>query len=169
MRLNGLRRASLLCAATLGPLLLAGLAACTTHVKPQPSAAVLEMRRSAADESRAGGGGCVDPRDLGAEATVIPFGFLLADLDATAMRRIGTVAAWGRCAPGVRIVLTGEADNHGTPAEQADLVARRLAAIRQALTSAGVAGEGISVAVSAKDVPGDAGSALVLLGRGRGW
>lgn len=166
MRLNGFHPASVLSAATLVPLLLVGLGACTTQVKPQPSAAVLEMRRAAAERAGPGRGGCLDPRDQGAEATVIPFGFLLADLDASALRRIRTVAAWGRCAPANRIVLTGEADNHGTAAERADLVARRLTALRQALTAAGVADERISVAASAKDVPGDA---LVLLGRGRGW
>ena len=168
MRLNGPRPA-VLCAATLVPLLLAGLGACTTQVKVQPSAAILETRRAVAERAKAGGGVCVDPRDLGAEATVVPFGFLLADLDESAMRRIQTVAAWGRCAPANRIVLTGEADNHGTPAEQADLVARRMAAIRQALTAAGVADERISVAAQAKDVPADGGAPLVLLGRGRGW
>lgn len=168
MRVNGPRSATFRCAATFVPLLLAGLGACTTQVKVQPSAAVLEVRRATADRVRPGGG-CADPRDLGTDATVIPFGFLQADLDDSAMRRIRMVSAWGRCAPANRIVLTGEADNHGTATEQADLVARRLATVRRALTDAGVADERISIAASAKDVPGDARDTLVLLGRGRGW
>lgn len=157
--------------ATLGALiLLGGLGACTTQVTPAPSAAVMEMRAQAAQRAqRAASAACVDPRTQGPEATVIPFGFLEATLDETATRRLSQAAAFAVCAQALPVILTGEADNHGTAAERQTLIDQRTAAMRRYLVGAGVAEARISVAKAMTEAPAGDNAPLVLSGRGRGW
>ena len=166
MRLKSLRPAGLAVGLILAPFLLAG---CTTPVKVQPSAAVLDMRAAAAERTRqAALAGCVDPRQGGAEATIVRFGFLDDSLDDMAARHLAPVLAYARCAR-TGIVAAGEADQHGTAEQQQALIARRIAVVVKYLVAGGVDAARISSVASATDAPAGDGAPLFLLARGRGW
>lgn len=149
-------------------VLLAGLGACTSTITPPPSAAILQARAAAAERAKHAQdpAPCVDPRATKDEdATVIRFLFMSADLDVIGARRLNQAVAFARCAPATRIVLVGEADGRATPQAQAALIAQRIAAMRQALTNAGVADARISTAATTAAAPA---GPLMLLGRNTG-
>ena len=152
----------------VGLVLLAGLGACTSTVTPPPSASILQARAAAVEQAKHARDPkpCVDPRSIKDEdATIIRFLFLSADFHVVGARTLNQAVAFARCAPATSIVLVGEADGHATPAAQATLITQRVAAMRQALTAAGIADTRITTAATRAGAPA---GPLVLLGRNLG-
>lgn len=153
----------------VGLLLLAGLGACTSTVKVQPSAAILETRAAASERIKHAHdpAACVDPRSIQEDdTTTVRFLFMTADLDVLGARALDRAAAFARCDTTATIVLVGQAEEgHGTPEGKQALIGQRIATMRQTLTAAGVPEARISTAASA---PAATTGPLVLLGRNLG-
>ncbi|HEY8004166.1 MAG TPA: OmpA family protein [Phenylobacterium sp.] len=149
--------ASLACAGVLSGCL-------TQHVKPPPSAAVLQARAAEGKKAAACTGeklDAVSPAEVG-------FGFGETTLGDVARERVAKAATWLKCNPGVEVVIQPMADNHGTAAQQQALAAGRGKAVADRLRAEGATQPVIhTLAMGAAD-PVTAPH-LLIVARGRGW
>jgi outer membrane protein OmpA-like peptidoglycan-associated protein len=152
--------AALLAAAPLA--CICALAACTTpHSQPTPSKAVAEARAH---------------KDVTPEATCpaleptasIGFPFENATIPDTAMPALEQATRMLACHPQVRAVVVGEADSHGTDAEQKKLSQSRIDAVISYLTTHGIAATRLTQQLEGKaPTPGD--QQVVIMAEGRRW
>lgn len=141
---------------------LAASACFSTRVQPQPSKAVIEARA----RGHAGQAASACP-DLASPVSVgFAFGEgALSDLDAPAL---GDLAAALACHPGMGALIVGQADGHGTPADQAKLAAARAQAVADDLKKRGVAPDRLATQAQGTAPAGDA-RRQVVLAEGRRW
>ena len=149
--------ATLLCAVALSSCL-------TPAARPQPSPAVLQARAAAGHKAAAckpGGLEAISPVDVG-------FGFDDAEVSETGQTRLAAAAAWLACNPGVEVVISPDADNHGDAAHLADLAQRRAKAVEARLRSLGATAAVIRLLPRGGADPVTAPH-LVVNAQGRGW
>jgi outer membrane protein OmpA-like peptidoglycan-associated protein len=147
----------------LGALALAlGLAGCLTPTsKPAVSRAVLDAR---AHRNVDAVSACA------ALASPVSVGFAFAE---QALNELATPALEGArqqlaCHPDAAVLVVGQADLHGTAAEQHALAQARAEAVAQDLRARGVAAGRIQVQVEGAAPAGDA-RRLIVLAEGRRW
>ncbi|WP_297693796.1 OmpA family protein [Phenylobacterium sp.] len=145
------------------PLAALALGGCVTHsVRPTPSKAILEARAHHTVAIRPNT--CPEL----ASPAAVEFGFeenALSELDTPAL---DTLTAGLACHPGVSAIVVGEADGHGTAAEQHKLAGERAQAVVADLQRRGVAAARLTSQVEGKEPAGDA-QHVVILAQGRRW
>jgi len=149
-------------AAAAASLIAFGLAGCVTHhVTPTPSRAVAEALAHRNATRTATCPALSSPQSVG-----FPFG------DATVVEQATPVlASLGQqlaCHPQVGAVIVGQADGHGSDAEQRQLAQARAEAVAQDLRRRGVAATRLQVQVQGTAPAGDAAH-LIVLAEGRRW
>lgn len=158
------RRRSAAATLSLGLALIAGLglSGCLTQrVKPTPSAAVLEARQHR--DSKA------PPPCPAIDAPIsVGFGFGEAAIGELAAPAVIQAAQLAACHSGASVTILGQADMHGTEAEQRKLSQDRANAVAAALRERGVAPGRIATQVQGTAPPADA-THLVILAEGRRW
>jgi outer membrane protein OmpA-like peptidoglycan-associated protein len=149
--------ASLALAAPLGGCL-------TPHIRPPPSAAVIEARAGATARPAAckpGGLDAISPVDAS-------FGYDDATITETTRQRLTDAARWLNCNPGVVVVVKPDADYHGTAAHLADLSQHRGQAVVAELRALGATASVIHLLSRGAADP-VSGPHLVINAGGRGW
>jgi outer membrane protein OmpA-like peptidoglycan-associated protein len=144
------------------------LGACTHRITPPPSTAILEARAAAADRVKHARDAavCDDPRRIQeADATVIRFRFLTAEIDQVGERTVARASAFARCDAATPIVIVAESDGRSPEAQQQALIAERQVAMRRALAAAGIPESRMTTAPNSAAAPS---GALVLTGRNLG-
>jgi outer membrane protein OmpA-like peptidoglycan-associated protein len=139
-----------------------GLAGCVTHTaQPMLSRAVVDARAHRDVDKVATCGPLTSPVSVG-----FAFGEnQLNDLAAPALGQAGQDLA---CHPEAVALVVGQADGHGTEAEQHQLAQARVNAVVKDLETRGVAPARIQTQVEGKPPAGDA-RRLVVLAEGRRW
>jgi outer membrane protein OmpA-like peptidoglycan-associated protein len=139
-----------------------GLAGCVTHAsKPVLSRAVLDARAHRDVDRTAVCGALTSPVSVG-----FAFGEpALSELAIPALEGAGQQLA---CHPEAAVLVVGQADGHGTPAEQHQLAQARTEAVAQDLRARGVAAGRIQTQVEG-DLPAGDARRLVVLAEGRRW
>lgn len=158
------RRRSAAATFHLGLVLTAalGLSGCLTpRVKPTPSAAVLEARQHRDAKAPPPCPALDGPISVG-------FGFGEAAIGELALPAVVQAAQLMTCHPGISALIVGQADVHGTEAEQRKLSEARANAVAAALRERGVAPGRIATQIQGTTPPGDA-THLVVLAEGRRW
>ena len=144
----------------LAPL---ALAACTTpRAQPTPSKAVLEAR--ARQKTSGPAAGCPQ---LSAPMSV-GFGFGESTLSDVNAPDLATLATAMTCRPELTATIVGQADGHGTTADQAKLAEDRAHAVVEDLEKRDVAGERLKTQVQGTAPAADADH-LVVMAEGRRW
>jgi peptidoglycan-associated lipoprotein len=129
-----------LAAALLTAVALSGCM--TPHIHPGISQAVLDAR---AHRTTAQAAAC-DETGLGDISPVFAgFGFRAADLGSTSQQKLDRAARWLSCHPTVQVVITADADKHGTPAEQRSLADQRGKAAWDYLVAQGVSAQRLRI------------------------
>jgi len=139
------------------------LAACTTpEVQPTPSKAVQEARarHNAARQASA----CPDP----AAPLSVGFGFGEATLSDVNAAALATAAAALSCHPDATVFIVGQADGHGTEADQVKLAHDRAQVVADDLEKRGVAEARLKVQVQGTAPSADEDH-VVVLAEGRRW
>jgi outer membrane protein OmpA-like peptidoglycan-associated protein len=139
-----------------------GLAGCVTHTaQPMLSRAVVDARAHRDVDKVATCGPLTSPVSVG-----FAFGENhLNDLAAPALGQAGQDLA---CHPEAAALVVGQADGHGTQAEQHQLAQDRVDAVVKDLETRGVAPARLQTQVEGKAPAGDA-RRLVVLAEGRRW
>jgi outer membrane protein OmpA-like peptidoglycan-associated protein len=143
-------------------LVAAGLGGCITHTaKPMLSRAVVDARAHRDVNKAATCGPLSSPVSVG-----FAFGEgQLNDLAAPALNEAGQGLA---CHPGAVVLVVGQADGHGTDAEQRQLAQARVSAVVKDLQARGVPAGRIQTQIQGTAPAGDA-RRLVVLAEGRRW
>jgi outer membrane protein OmpA-like peptidoglycan-associated protein len=140
----------------------AALAACTTpRSQPAPSKAVADARAHRDVAPDAGCPTLVSPASVG-------FAFnesTIADIATPALESVTRMLA---CHPQATALIVGDADNHGTDAEQHKLAQARVQAVSGYLTAHGVAAARLGQQVGGK-APAGGGNQLIVMAEGRRW
>jgi outer membrane protein OmpA-like peptidoglycan-associated protein len=143
-------------------LAAAGLAACTTpRVKPTLSQAVVDARAHRNTTAQATCGPLASPVSVG-------FAFAEAQINELAIPALQDAGQQLACHPQVSALIVGQADNHGTPQEQAALATARAQAVAQDLQGRGVAVARLQTQAQGAAPAADEGH-LVILAEGRRW
>lgn len=159
MMTNALRAHRLATLLALGAAV--ALSGCLTQrVKPTPSKAVADAR---AHRTAAPAPACPV---LGDTASV-GFGFGAATIGEVAQPELERVAQLLACHPQVSAVIVGQADGHGTDAEQKTLAQARAEAVAAGLRIRGVAAARLRLVQGA--APPAAEGRLVVMAEGRRW
>jgi outer membrane protein OmpA-like peptidoglycan-associated protein len=147
----------------LAPLIAAaGLCACTTpHSQPTLSKAVVDARAH---------------KDVGVAAvcpplaspTLVGFGFGQATIADTSEPALQTIAKTLACHPQATALVVGQADGHGTSAEQTQLATGRVQSVVTYLTAHAVAPSRLTQQVEGK-APAAGDQQLIVLAEGRRW
>jgi outer membrane protein OmpA-like peptidoglycan-associated protein len=147
----------LLCAVALSGCL-------TPHVQPPPSQAVAQARAGAGAKAAA----CPADTLATLSPVVVAFGFNEDTVPEVGAARLAVAAKWLGCNPGVAVVISPDADNHGDAAHLNDLAARRAQVVADRLRSLGATAPVIRIL--ARGAPDPAGAPhLVIKAQGRGW
>jgi len=149
--------AGLLCATALSGCL-------TPHVKPTPSAAVLDARARLAVKAPTCTGESLDavsPVNVG-------FGYDDPAITPAAQLRLTAAARWLSCNPGVEAVIQPDADHHGSEAHMNDLAQQRATGVQTQLRTLGATNTVIRMLARGAKDPVTAPH-MVLLAEGRGW
>lgn len=139
-----------------------GLSGClTARVKPTPSAAVIEAREHRERHAPPPCAAIDGPVSIG-------FGFGESAINELALPSVTEAAQLLTCHPAVTALIVGQADVHGTEAEQRKLAQDRANAVAAALAERGVAPGRLATQAQGTAPSGDAAH-LVVLAEGRRW
>lgn len=148
---------ALLCATALSGCL-------TPHIRPPPSAAVLQARAAAAARPAAcTPGGLEELSPLNAD-----FAFDEAEISPIGLKRLTEAAHWLGCNPGVEVVILPDADARGDAAHQQTLAQDRAKAVADKLRELGATAATLRILPRGAPDPLTAPH-LVIKAAGRGW
>lgn len=158
-------RTALIPAILCAPLCAVTLSGCLTpHVKPDPSPAVLQARANIGQKAvpcTPGGLETISPLELG-------FAFDDAAVTETDRKRLTTAVRWLSCNPGVEVVVSPDADNHGDGAHLKDLAQHRGQAVAEELRTLGATSAVIRLLPRGEADPVTTPH-LLIAAQGRGW
>jgi len=162
MRMTPSRRFGALLTPALALILGAGLAGCVTHrVQPTLSKAVVEARKHKDVEATTACPDLAAPISVG-------FAFGESGLSELATPALEQVTKELACHPGEPALIAGQADNHGTDAEQRQLAQARVTAVMDYLRAHNVAPARLQTQVMGTP-PGLDPQRIVVLAEGRRW
>lgn len=146
----------------LAVALAAPLAGCVTHkVTPTLSKAVVQARKHQNVEATTACPDLAAPISVG-------FAFGESSLSELATPTLSTVSRELACHPGEPALIVGQADNHGTDAQQDALAKARIAAVSDYLRAHGVAAGRLQSQVRGA-TPALDPKRIIVLAEGRGW